>query len=980
MASLRAIPAASLLICGGTTFGQQVISSNTPSGFTAADGDITVNTGVTVGGSGFTGTALTVNNVNVGAITNNGTLQTSNPNGTALYLLSTASRVTVTNTGTMRSKGGLQLYSVADVTNTGTMFGSDKGIIVTSGASGSTITNNGSLNASGQSFAAVDILSGATLASLSNGSGRTLGGFVPISNNGTITLLVNDGTLRSGHSVPSSAIGGGGTITTLVNRGTITPARTAAGIANRVVNLANAQGGNSPLTISSAPTSYSIIINSPTSFGRLRPQGFSGTMGFDVYAGSSIVTGYYYSSVLQDVTAANLANTTGTFEGVSWSLSLLSGSTTTWDLCFGTGACSYTLSSNILSGQTYSSANVGSSVNRAFDGGTLQMASSATVSGDFTLTGNGGTIDQRGNAAVFSGSFSNANAGTAGKLTIRNTGTAEQGSVTLNAANTHTGGIDVLPGAKLVINSPLALGSGTLNLIGSATVPSALGTTQTMTISNPITVSGDPVFDVAAGTTLTISSPITDGGSPGDVVVRGTGLLSLTAVNTYSGLTTVDPGANLALNGVGSIANTSLLTNNGRIDLTGAADTVVLGGNVVQSATGQLVSRIAPAGAQRIDIAGSASLDGSLTLQAAAGPYRIGRYRIIDAGNLSGRFASFSSNLASQTALGHALGYDSTGVFIDFTPSVSATLAGVSRQAEGLARLFSLQATVLDQNNRAPACDRFDARGLCVSSSVRRTRVQGSAAPSGQSAAQVGLAYRATPHLRYGGHLDWMPDNPSTGSVRLRSLQPGWGVHGQWNHAPDGSGWSVRASVASVQHRLELDRSATDLTEAASGRTRLAALNAELLASHARRTAGGLRLTPFAGLRYGRTHMAAYTESEPGAVSPLSFDALGQRAWHLATGVNLQQAVGPRTVAGFGLDLQHRLGRESTSLSGRSSLVGAETFSAAMPTGRHTRAGVSAQLAYRIDARRSIGLQVAWQQQAVGSSTLGAALGFQAGF
>lgn len=980
MASLRAVPAASLLLCGGPVFSQQVISSNTPSGFTAADGDVTVNSGITVGSTGLAGTAMTVNNVNVGTITVNGSLQASTSNGTALYLLSTAPRVTLTNTGTIRSKGGVQLYSVTDVINTGTMFGSDKGIIVTSGASGSTITNNGSLNASGQSFAAVDILSGATVTSITNGTGRTMSGFVPINNNGTITLLTNNGTLRSGHFVASSAIGGGGTITTLINRGTITPASNAAGIGNRVVHLANAQGGNSPLTISTAPTNYSIIINSPTSFGRLRPQGFSGTMGFDVYAGSSIVTGYYYSSVLQGVTAADLANTTGTFEGVNWSLSLLSGSTTTWDLCFGSGACSYSLSSNILSGQTYSSANVGTSVNRAFDGGTLQMASPSTVSGNFTLTGNGGTIDQRGHTSVFSGSFSNANAGTAGKLTIRNSGTAEQGSVTLAAANTHTGGIDVLSGAKLVINSPQALGSGTLNLIGSATVPAALGTTQTMTISNPITVAGDPVFDVAAGTTLTIATPITDGGSPGDVVVRGTGVLSLTAVNTYTGLTTVDPGANLALNAAGSIATTSSVTNRGRIDLRGASDTVTLGGPFTQSGSGELVGRLAPAGAQQVVVGGSATLDGRLTLQATAGTYRVGRYRLLTAGALAGRFATLDSNLASLTSLGYGLSYDSSSVYLDLTPSATATLATVAQNANALGRLLALQSSSMAQSLGLD-CNRFDARDLCVTVSAGRSRSQGIDSRAGPGTTTAGLAYRVSPQLRYGGFMEWQPEGPVAGQLRQRSLVPALGVFGQWHQEADDMGWTVRASAMVTHHRLEIDRSATDLTEAGQGRTQMASHAVELTASHTARWSDLGRITPYAGLRYGRLQTAGYTETADAATtSPLSFDKLTHRALSAAAGVKVQRPLNERLALGARLGIDHTLARRTDDVSGGSAIAGATRFSMALPLQRRTLANASAGLGYRLDRQRGLGLQVAWIQQATGRSTLMATASYRMGF
>ncbi len=288
-------------------------------------------------------------------------------------------------------------------------------------------------------------------------------------------------------------------------------------------------------------------------------------------------------------------------------------------------------------------------MNRSFDGGTLRMSSASTVTGDFTLSAHGGTIDQRGYASTFSGNFSDATVGATGKLTIANSGTASLGSVTLAGANTHTGGTEVQAGAQLVINAASALGSGTLALVGSATVPATLGTTQTMTIANPITVAGDPVFNVASGTTLTVSSPITDGAMAGDVEVTGGGTLRLTAVNTYTGPTLIDSGSTLALAGVGSIAASSALTNRGTFDLTSAGSIVTLGGNHTQSASGNLAMNAAPTGTQLLSVAGTATLDGTLTLTAGSGTYRMGRYRLLSAASTSGRFATLSTNLGSVT-------------------------------------------------------------------------------------------------------------------------------------------------------------------------------------------------------------------------------------------------------------------------------------------------------------------------------------------
>ena len=157
------------------------------------------------------------------------------------------------------------------------------------------------------------------------------------------------------------------------------------------------------------------------------------------------------------------------------------------------------------------------------------------------------------------------------------------GVTTLAGANTFTGGLAVDSGATLAIPSSAALGSGALALVGSPTIPATLKVTGTTTISNALTVSGDPVFNIAPGTTTTITSPITDGASAGDVVVQGGGKLALSAANTYTGLTSVAAGTTLALQGAGAIANSVRITNNGVLDLTGLSGVTRMGGAFTQA-------------------------------------------------------------------------------------------------------------------------------------------------------------------------------------------------------------------------------------------------------------------------------------------------------------------------------------------------------------------------------------------------------------
>jgi len=114
----------------------------------------------------------------------------------------------------------------------------------------------------------------------------------------------------------------------------------------------------------------------------------------------------------------------------------------------------------------------------------------------------------------------------------------DAGTLVLSGVNTYTGGTAVKAGTLSLTNGgaigtgPLALAQGTtLDLAGS------------FTLANAITVSGDPLFNVAGGNSSTLSGVIADGPAPPGVVEKtGGGSLLLTGANTYSGGTLIDAG------------------------------------------------------------------------------------------------------------------------------------------------------------------------------------------------------------------------------------------------------------------------------------------------------------------------------------------------------------------------------------------------------------------------------------------------------
>ena len=304
----------------------------------------------------------------------------------------------------------------------------------------------------------------------------------------------------------------------------------------------------------------------------------------------------------------------------------------------------------------------------------------------------------------------------------------------------------------------------------------------------------------------------------------------------------------------------------------------------------------------------------------------------------------------------------------------------MAQNANALGRLLALQSSSMAQSLGLD-CNRFDARDLCVTVSAGRSRSQGIDSRAGPGTTTAGLAYRVSPQLRYGGFMEWQPEGPVAGQLRQRSLVPALGVFGQWHQEADDMGWTVRASAMVTHHRLEIDRSATDLTEAGQGRTRMASHAVELTASHTARWSDLGRITPYAGLRYGRLQTAGYTETADAATtSPLSFDKPTHRALSAAAGVKVQRPLNERLALGARLGIDHTLARRTDDVSGGSAIAGATRFSMALPLQRRTLANASAGLGYRLDRQRGLGLQVAWMQQATGRSTLMATASYRMGF
>ena len=206
--------------------------------------------------------------------------------------------------------------------------------------------------------------------------------FGPANSLGLIDVINNAGTIRGDGT---AAILNGGTIGVLTNTGSMISS-SGFGINNSgaINTLNNAQGtgnANGALTYNGTlPTNYNIIINSPTSYGKLLVTNGTGTTNFGIYNGSTVANGTY-SSVLSGLTANKLVATTGSYNSATWTLNNSSGNI--WDLIISGvssgGGSSSSSSSNYFS-NTISNRNfTGSNAARVLDNLSANPGAMASV-------------------------------------------------------------------------------------------------------------------------------------------------------------------------------------------------------------------------------------------------------------------------------------------------------------------------------------------------------------------------------------------------------------------------------------------------------------------------------------------------------------------------------------------------------------------------------------------------------------------------
>uniref|UniRef100_UPI003593F311 MBG domain-containing protein n=1 Tax=Aquiflexum sp. TaxID=1872584 RepID=UPI003593F311 len=497
-----------------TSVHAQVISTSTSSTVVIAGGeDFVVNAGVTLSNTNSVATAgSSSTSIVLPNFTNNGSMVGSSTNGAIMSAFNSSVKTNFINNGTMSGKGGINFYSPITLTNNASrsISGTDRAIHFHSGSSGTDLVNNGSIQGN---YSSIRIYSGATINSLTNNSTGRIGGtncnnILGIEHGGTITTLINYGTIRNCRSDLAAINGSSATITTLKNYGVINNNNSTRSISGTAVtNLYNSQSNfnfNGNL-----PTNYFVYIDGSKTGKITFTNPGTSTLNFAIDPASTLPYGTY-TAVLSGINASNIiSGTSGVFGEKIWTLTNPTG--TQWDLIVSAPATTMS-----INGGDNQSTTAGSEVS-IVPSVLVTDANSNPVSGvsvTFTVASGGGSI-------------------TGGTATSDASGIATVGSWTLGS----TAGMNTLTASSTgLTGSPLTF---TSTGVGAATQLAFLAQPQNAVIGSSTGVITVEILDANGNrvTNNTTSVNLSIANNAGSGTLSGTATVNAdTGLATFSGL------------------------------------------------------------------------------------------------------------------------------------------------------------------------------------------------------------------------------------------------------------------------------------------------------------------------------------------------------------------------------------------------------------------------------------------------------------
>ena len=471
----------------------------------------------------------------------------------------------------------------------------------------------------------------------------------------------------------------------------------------------------------------------------------------------------------------------------------------------------------------------------------------------------------------------------------------------------------------------------------------------------------------------------------GDTQVTG-GTLSFTGTGPTNGNVNVDGGnlvvgtspdnANASIGGqvtvgqlgtlfgygsVGSFGKTVI--NSGLIGVSagnGPTGTLSIGGNFIQTASGQFIARVANGSSDSIQAAGSVALNGGVAVYALSPITRAMKYKLVGSGyGLKGSFSSMLTNLSSYTSMPFYLSYDGLNAYLVLPPNASNTLASIQTNANALTNTMAGQASSQIAGLNYD-CSLFGSNDVCVSAGGRSTNVSNGGSNVNSGGALIIGAYRISPKFRYGGWLD-QGFAPIGGNVQLKNNNPMAGLFGVYSHDGKKTGAQVTGSIAYSANSLTTTRQQLLNTEPGQGSSMYSSVAAKLELGYGFDSSStGIISTPFIAYRYYNSRLNGYTEASQ---FPISYNATSLNANTLLGGLKMEG----RIIDGFSLmgtaGVESDLNNSNLVYSGTSQITGLSSFSTqpAYAT-KSTRPFATVGVYYDVEKNQQVGLTSYYRQ------------------
>lgn len=224
-------------------------------------------------------------------------------------------------------------------------------------------------------------------------------------------------------------------------------------------------------------------------------------------------------------------------------------------------------------------------------------------------------------------------------------------------------------------------------------------------------------------------------------------------------------------------------------------------------------------------------------------------------------------------------------------------------------------------------CNNFGEYNVCMSVAAKTGTIPNY---GDDFAGIVTFAYRPINELRIGGFIEQSVSSPSYEGVAYRSSEPTVGLFAVAEEDKGDTGLKVRAAYSRSSDRLRITREAIGTSQPGSGQTGMMTVGYGVEASYGFEVDTNWVIAPYVGVWRIATDRKAYEENN--VSYPISFNNNTFSQNTVTAGARVITKLDDNIRAVFGAGIEKDVNQKQSDISGTSSILGAESFTLAMPT------------------------------------------------